>query len=272
MEEKEKKCFVHIENYTGEKPIEIIYREDAPAKHLDPIPAKLPDCVNIEGVISTPYDWLVQRAGTIDPLNCHVKVKKEQAQIKLVVNESNKRKSLTELEMIAGKFDATDFMPRAEITGYIEYSDIYTKLHINDDTFIDPVKLSKFFRMNRVLFSNPEEAMTVVSQLKNVQAKISGSYEKDQELHGKISKTEYMSQEVTHNLPERFTLCFNIFKGSPKEKYDIEIDADVVDGRIMVQLVSPAVNDANETARDQLIDEQVKKIQELCPTLLIVEA
>lgn len=53
----EKKCFVNIEHYTGEKPIEIIYREDAPAKHIDPIPAKMPSALNIAGTIATVQEF-----------------------------------------------------------------------------------------------------------------------------------------------------------------------------------------------------------------------
>lgn len=269
MEANEKKCFVHIDNYTGEKPIEIIYREDNPAKHLDPIEPTMPDAVNIEGIISTPLEWLKQRAHLYDMKQCHVIVEREKAKIRLVVNESGYKPGYSESILPAIKVE--HIMPSSTITGSVEYSDVFNKLHINDDYFVDPIKLAKFFRMNRVLFSDPKEGMGLVTALKKVQATISGNYEKAQELHTKISKTEYMSQEVTHNLPEHFTLTFNIFKGSPKERFDVEIDADVIDGRIAVQLVSPAVNDANEEARDKLLNEQIEEIKKLCPDLLIVE-
>ena len=64
--EKENGLTVNIENYTGEKPIEIVYREGAAPKSPNPLETKEPEKIGVSGVISTPFDWLEKRIGTID--------------------------------------------------------------------------------------------------------------------------------------------------------------------------------------------------------------
>lgn len=271
----EKKCFVNIEHYTGEKPIEIIYREDAPAKHLDPIPAKMPSELNIAGTIATVQEFLQKRMALLNIDNCRLVVNRDKATLVLIINETDSRPSFEEWKQ--NGTDAKDLCiklaPKSTVSGQIEFTEMYSKLKINADYWWSPVKLSNFLRLNRVVFgeSGKEDGMALVSALKNVKAKINSDYEKKKELHGQISKTEYFSQEVSHNLPEKFTIELSIFKGAPKEKYEIEIDADIVDGEIQVQLLSPAVNENVETARDILIDNEVDAIKTLCPNLVIVE-
>lgn len=106
---------------------------------------------------------------------------------------------------------------------------------------------------------------------KNVKAKITGDYEKTKETHGSISRTEFFQQQFEHNLPKNFSIFLSIFKGGAKEKYEIDIDADIIDGEIMVQLLSPAINSANESARDTLIDAELKRLSALAPDIAIIE-
>lgn len=275
MEEKEKKCFVNIGNYTGEKPIEIIYREDEPAKHFEPRPAKMPDAVDISGTISTVQEYLSKRKELININNCRLTVNRDKAKITLIINEHNSRPALPEHKETTMNAEdlGISFAPKSTVEGHIEYTEAYSKLHVNDDTWWNPLKLSKFLRLNRVIFGEKgkQDGMALVSTLKNIKAKISSEYDKKTELHGQISKTDYFSQEVSHNLLEKFVVEIAIFKGAPKERYEIEIDADIIDGEIQLQLLSPAINENVENACDTLIDAELAKIKQLCPNLVIVE-
>lgn len=263
---------IRIENYTGEEPIEIIYREDKPAEHLKPIAAKMPDPICIEGTIGCVSEWLEKRKEYTYKSSCRLMVNRDKSSIMLIINETDTRVQLTEEDLYCLTLNELSMhLPQSSVTGSLQFAETYKKLHINDDTFWSPSKLSKFLRLNRVIFADKEDGMLLVSALKNVKAKINADYEKKKELHGQISKTEYLSQEVTHNLPESFQVEIAIFKGAPKEKYEIEIDADIVDGDIMVQLLSPAINDDVESARDVLINNELEKIAELCPNLVIIE-
>lgn len=271
MESNEKKAFVHIENYTGEHPIEIIYREDNAKKTLDPIPAKEPEAIDIEGIISTPRTWLEKRANYIEINNARLEVHREDGVIDLIINETNAHGEMV-FDSADVEFEFNTDYKQGNIIGNIEYTEIYEQLHINDfNYFFNPAKLAKFLRLHRAIFPDKEQAAVLITKLKNIDAKISGGYKKECEEHGTISKTDYYSQHVTHNLPESFKINIAIFKGAPKETFEVEIDADIVDGNIMVQLVSPAIADADEDVRDALVNEEIEAIKALCPELVIVE-
>lgn len=272
MEEGKKLFNIRIENYTGEKPIEIVHREDEAEKHLAPTPFRAPTAFNIKGTIECVAEWLGKRKGYIVISNSRLVVNRDEATIRLIINEMDCFSAFDEEDQLCvTEGDMYSLLPKSTITGSIQFTEMYSKLHINEDKFWIPTSLSKFLRLNRSIFANKEEGMALVSTLKNVKAKISSDYEKKKELHGQISKTEYFSQEVLHNLPESFVIELAIFKGAPKERYDVEIDADIVDGEIQVQLLSPAVNDEVESARDTLIDRELDKIKKMCPDLVIVE-
>lgn len=263
--ENEKKAFVHIENYTGEKPIEIIYREDAPQRTLEPLPAAVPGQISECGTVETPYRFLEKKKHLIDLDKCSLSVNREEGTLELFINDTGSRKAYDPYEELP--YDYTG----GKVTGEISCANEFADLHINDGSLISPVKLAKFFRLNRHLFPDKEELGVLIAKLKNVEAKVSGDYRKECETRGTISKTDFYSMNVAHNLPESFTMNFAIFKGALKENYEIEIDADIVDGQIMVALISPAVNSEKNTQIDKLIDAELEKITALCPELLIIE-
>ena len=215
-----KEVSVRIDNYTGDKPIVIIQRQDNALKTLDPIPAKAPVALDIEGIISTPRTWLEQRAKYIVINNARLEVFREDGEINLIINENESHGEIV-FDENDPKFDFQMDYAGGEVMGKIEYTEIYKQLHINDfNHFFNPVKLAKFLRLHRAIFPDKEQAAVLIAKLKNIDAKISGDYKKECETHSTISKTEYYSQHVTHNLPESFRINIAIFKGAPKETFE----------------------------------------------------
>lgn len=80
--EDNNKINLTIENYTGEKPIEVVYREGVAGKVLD---QKTPEKIEIAGVLSTPLDWLEKQH---DPSGSRAEVYRQTV-------ESNLPKSFT---------------------------------------------------------------------------------------------------------------------------------------------------------------------------------
>lgn len=66
MEEKNKGLNINIEHYTGEKPIEVVYRLGDAAQAQQPLATKAPEKISVSGTISTPYEWLSKRIDTVD--------------------------------------------------------------------------------------------------------------------------------------------------------------------------------------------------------------
>lgn len=78
MEDQKEKVVVNIGNYDGKDPIEIIFRNGEAATQPEPLATKPPVSIDIEGVISTPLDWLEKRVGTIDQLKANIQVNREK--------------------------------------------------------------------------------------------------------------------------------------------------------------------------------------------------
>lgn len=241
---------VNIENYTGEKPIEIVYREGAAPKSPNPLETKEPEKVGVTGVITTPFDWLEKRIDTIDQKKANVKVDREKMTITLTVNED-------------------DYYKKNTFVGKVEFSEAFEKFGINASAGWIPAKLGQLLRINRVLFSDKEECMKLVSQLKNFTAKAKAEIQKQCDPSG--SMADVYRQEVESNLPKSFTINVAIFKGTAKTPIEIEFDHYLKDGEVLLQLVSPGANELAESYRDSCIDDVLTKIKAIAPNIAIME-
>lgn len=246
----EKMINLNIENYTGDKPVEVIIRKGEAARSVDPLPLKAPIKTAISGVISTPYDWLVKRIDTINQKKAHVDVNREKMTLTLVVNED-------------------DEYTRGTITGKVEFTDVYVATKINASGAWEPERLGRFFRLNRILFTNREEGMKLVSQLMNFSAHAKSEVQKQKDPSG--SRADIYKQEVKSNLPKDFVLNLSIFKGTTKVAVTVEFDHYLTDGECYLQLVSPGANEAVEEFRDKCIDDVLDKIRAIAPDIAILE-
>lgn len=250
MEKEEKGLTVNIENYTGDKPIEVIYRTGTAAKAQECLPTKEPVKVNISGVISTPIDWLEKRLDTVDLKRANVQVSREDMTITLTVNEN-------------------DEYTKGVLKGTVELSDVFKKFGINSDKGWNPNKLGQFLRLNRSVFADKEQCMLLVTRLKNFTAKAKAEIQKQRDPSG--SMAEVYRVEVESGLPKSFTVVLPIFKGTAKTAIDVEFDHYLVDGEVLLQLVSPGANECVEQFRDNCLDEVIYKIRKIAPEIPILE-
>ncbi len=251
MEEiKEKQVCVNIQNYTGEKPVEVIIRKGEAAKAVEQLPTKAPIPTELDGVITAPYDWLEKRIELVDQKKAHVIVDREQMTIRLIVNEDN-------------------VYQRGVIKGSVEFTEIFKKTKINSNDVWVPERLGQFLRINRVLFSDKEKGMKLVSKLKGFKAEVKSKIEKMSDPSG--SRAEVYRQNVESNLSEDFVLNLSIFRGTPKVAITVEFDHYLVDGDCVLQLVSPGASEAVESYRDNCIDDVLRKIRSIAPDIAIIE-
>jgi exosome complex RNA-binding protein Csl4 len=108
MEEKNKGLNINIEHYTGEKPIEVVYRLGDAAQAQQPLATKAPEKISVSGTISTPYEWLSKRIDTVDQKRANVVVNREKMTIQLTVNED-------------------DYYNKNTFTGTVEVSETFEK-------------------------------------------------------------------------------------------------------------------------------------------------
>lgn len=251
MENQEKALCINIENYTGEKPIEVIQRIGAAAKACESLSTKEPEKISTVGVISTPYDWLEKRVDTIDQKKANIKVDREKMSITLTINED-------------------DYYNKNTFVGKVEYSEVFEKFGINNaETGWIPAKLGQFLRLNRGVFESKEDCMVLVSALKNFTANAKTEIQKQRDPSGSMAEV-YRSQ-VESNLPKSFVVNVNIFKGTAKTPIEVEFDHYMKDGDVFLQLVSPGANEITEDYRDRCIDEVLDGIRKIAPDIAIME-
>lgn len=111
--------------------------------------------------------------------------------------------------------------------------------------------------------------MSLVTALKNFEAKVESSIEKERKENGSF-KDNY-SAVVQSNLPDAFTVRLPIFKGTEAVDLEVELYASVNGRDVTLSLVSPGACQMLEDKRDKVIDEQVEQIRKLCPDIVIIE-
>lgn len=251
MEDQKEMYAVNIGKYDETDPIEIIVRKGEAAPQQEPLETKAPLSINVEGVISTPLDWLEKRVAIIDQLKANIQVNREKMMITLTIDER-------------------DAYLRSKIVGTVAYTETYERFGINDpQAGWTPAKLGQFLRLNRGVFEERQECMKLVSQLKNFTAKAKAEIQKQRDPSG--STADVYRQEVESNLPKSFTVNLAIFKGTAKQSIEVEFDHYLKDGEVFLQLVSPGANELTETYRDQCIDDVLDKIREVAPDIAILE-
>lgn len=251
MKEEENGLTVHIENYTGEKPIEIIHRVGDAPKAVESLATKAPIKTSVSGVISTPYDWLEKRIDTVDQKRANIQVSRDKMTITLTVNED-------------------DEYTKGTLVGSVEFSEIFEKLGINNaEAAFAPAKLGQLLRLNRSVFADKEDCMKLVSVLKNFVANAKAEIQKQKDPSG--STADVYRCQVESNLPKSFTVKIPIFKGTAKSSIEVEFDHYLLNGEVLLQLVSPGANEVTEEYRDRCLDEVLDKIRNIAPDIAIME-
>lgn len=219
------------------------------AEHKATIKGKIK--VKVSGVISTPFDWLEKRIDTVDQKKANILVDREKMTITLTVNEDDEYK-------------------KGVLSGSVEFSDSYLKLGINNpEAAFAPAKLGQLLRLNRGIFADKEECMRLVSVLKNFVANAKAEIQKQKDPSG--STADVYRCQVESNLPKSFTVNIPIFKGTAKQAIEVEFDHYLVNGEVLLQLVSPGANEVAEEYRDMCLDEVLAKIKNIAPDIAIME-
>ncbi len=208
---------------------------------------KEPKKVSVSGVLTAPLEWLKQRKEQIAQKQAYIKVNADKGIIVLQLDEK-------------------DFYG-AVITGSLEISPIFEKFGINSGEYKTPLEMSEFVKMNRAHFENRTAAMALVTELRNFKAKVNKEVEQEVNLN-RGDKRLLMAQAVDSNIPETFNVCLPIFKGMPKQTFEVETYFNPDD--LTCTLVSPSANEICEDVKQNEINKVVAEIEKECPDIVII--
>lgn len=237
-----KEAILEVTESSESKTCELIIREG------EALPALKPVKLDISGIIDTPLRFLKKRVMELDQLKGHVLVDRENLSIELVIDES-------------------DPYLRGTITGRLSEHPTFKKLGVNSGRYVTTYEMAELIKMNRSAFENRQEAMQLVSALKNFKGKVEKDMEKANDDRG--NRKILLHQTVESNVPDSFKISIPLFKGMPKETFEVEVYFNPDD--LTCTLVSPAANDILEDVRDSTIDDVIRHIIDVAPEVVVIE-
>lgn len=206
-----------------------------------------PEVVKIDGVIDTPAKWLAKKVGNVDVSKAHVEVNREAMTIVLVTNEES--------------------YYRNTIKGKLVMSPEFNTFGINSGNYLNGVELSDKIRMNRSCFESKEQAMKLVTTLRNFKATVNKQLESSDDKRG--NRAIQVRQIVETEQPASFDIAIPIFRGRDKKRFTVEVDIDA--DSLEMTLVSPDAKDIIDESKNTIIDDVLAQIKETAPDIAIVE-
>jgi hypothetical protein len=210
------------------------------------LPLQEPVVIEIDGQINSVLKYLEKRVSKIDEKQCFIEVDKDDYFIQLYLDEKN--------------FYADS------VRGKIQLSKIFKDFGINSEKTWTPFELADFIRMHKTYFEKPNDAANLVKQLRNFELKVNNEINQSGDKRG--NQKMIQAQAVESNLPKSFKVKIPVFKGIEKETLPIEVDIDATS--FNCRLVSPEAKEIEQNTSEGIIDEQIQKITELCPDIVII--
>lgn len=223
------KDWVNKQNKEGET---VLLIGDAP-KQLNAVE---PNQLRLSGTINAPAEFYNKLKDLHDKNKCHVIYNIKNGTILLVVDEN---------------FNKVN----TEVKGTMIKNPDLQELKINHNYKYGVKELMQTLKFNRLLFANQEENMKVVMQLQNFKAKVEKEITNMDDQRGNEAITKI--QKLETGLQERFVLETEIYKGTPKKRFEVEILCQITSNDLQVWLESRELKEIEQKAAEEEIQKQL---------------
>lgn len=213
-------------------------------KLLDP---REPERLDIDGNIDSVRRWIEKRKHMINSDKAVITVMRDALTIKLDEDPNNYYSTMINAEL--------------------EISTEMKKLGINDGKYMTCFEMADRIKRLRSYFENRQQAMELVTTLRNFKAKVEKEVEASDDKRG--NRREMLSQAVDSNLPKSFNVVVPIFKGQEKQTLEVEVEINAAD--LTCTLVSPSVDDAMTEQANAIIDSELAQIESLYKEIVVIE-
>jgi len=230
---------ISVEGTTAEL---VIRHGDAP-KVYDPVP------LVIDGVIDSVSRWLQNRLELLSHFGAlersHILVDFEKGEIELVVDETEHFSTF--------------------VKGTLQVHPNIQKFGINSGEFIIPEKMANHLKARKHLFESQSEYAAVYSALRAFKAKVNQEIDAIKDDRGNYELKK--SQAVEHNIPGGFLLKVPLFKATNPVSIPVEF---LVSPTLDVALSSTELIQLSDEMREQVIREEVARIEEITKAIVII--
>jgi hypothetical protein len=212
------------------------------------LPAKEPIQIEIFGQIDAPARWAEKRSSSINQSESYMVVNRDNMSMTLIIN-------------------ATNPYTNQQITGSLMMSSELKQMGVNDGEYVTTLEMADRIKMNRTCFENIQEAMKLVTELRNFKGKVEKELELSDDKRGNARVLR--AQTVDSNIPEAFHINVPVFKGNKATSIEVEVEINPND--LCCTLVSPEANDIIRTQRDVEIDNVIASVRASLPEMPIIE-
>lgn len=213
----------------------------------DALPLKEPKYVSIHGTIDAPARWVEKRKDDIVSADAHILVDRDRMTITLNTDENN--------------------FYSDQIVGTLTLSTEMQEFGINTGEYMSCFDMADRIKQLRTYFETQQEAMKLVTELRNFKAKIDKELELSDDKRG--NQKIMRAQTVESNLPKSFKVNMPIFKGTEKRTFEVEVEINPND--LSCTLVSPDAHDIVVQERDNQMDAVLGRIGDAAPNIVIIE-
>ena len=213
----------------------------------DALPLKEPKYVSIHGTIDAPARWVEKRKDDIVSADAHILVDRDHMTITLNTDENN--------------------FYSDQIVGTLTLSTEMQEFGINTGEYMSCFDMADRIKQLRTYFETQQDAMKLVTELRNFKAKVDKELELSDDKRG--NQKILRAQTVESNLPKSFNVNMPIFKGTEKRTFEVEVEINPND--LSCTLVSPDAHDIVVQERDSQMDAVLGRIGEAAPNIVIIE-
>jgi hypothetical protein len=201
-----------------------------------PAPLAPPAKLAYAGRLDTPRLFLTPKAGNYDPLQSTFEVDGENNKVRFVGTE----KSQESADIITGKL-----VPSEAIEQF--------KLNTGERWMVP--NLIELVKRMRPYFASQEAQVELITKLRNWSFGVSKMYEEVSNQDGNARRAVTIKVEGQPPLP--FKLCLPIFKGYPKETFEVEFGVDAEGSGVKLYMDSPQLLDLLLQKKEEYIKEEV---------------
>lgn len=227
---------ISIQLPEGQK--EVTIRHGEAHKPMQVVPNKLEQT----GSIETPSEYWQKRKDTLDDNECRVTFSRKLQSITLHCDEKNTYGPV--------------------LTGKLELHPIIVQLGINDlEHQYSQGDLLKSLRLLRPHFTDPNDHVKLMKDLRNVQATLTTIIENANDQQG--NKKDYIERSLQTNMQFFFEMNLPIYIGQPKTSFHVDLVADYAGNSLVFTLESFDLVMKEEQILDDILKTELEKFDDL---------
>ncbi|HEX8656515.1 MAG TPA: hypothetical protein VF690_03230 [Hymenobacter sp.] len=201
-----------------------------------PAPLQAPARLAYNGRLDTPRLFLTPKEANYDKLQCTFEVHSEQGAVRFIGTE----KSHESADIITGKLVA---------------SEAIEQFKLNTGERWTVAQLVELVKRMRPYFATQEAQVALITHLKNWSVAVLKQFEEVQNQDGNARRS--VAIKVEGQMPLPFVLNLPIYKGYPKERFEVEFGVDAEAGNVKLYLDSPQLLDLLLEKKEEYIKTEV---------------